>query len=99
MNMKTNYNTSEAENPVREPEVTRELNKLEEEIKVLNHLVTDQLAKRLKPVLKQVDKTVNETASPREICLSSLGKQIQNMSNSVGYVSEVVNEILEDIEI
>ncbi len=98
--MNTKYNTIyDAETPVREPEVIRELNKLEEEIKVLNHLVTDQLAKRVKPILKQVDKTVNETASPREICLSSLGKQIQNMSNSVGYVSEVVNEILEDIEI
>jgi uncharacterized protein YoxC len=98
--MNTKYNTVvDVETPVKEPEVTREINKLEEEIKVLNHLVTDLLAKRLKPVLKQVDKTVNETASPREICLSSLGKQIQNMSNSVGYVSDVVNEILEDIEI
>jgi hypothetical protein len=98
--MNTKYNTIyDTETPVREPEIIRELTKLEEEIKVLNHLVTDLLAKRLKPVLKQVDKTVNETATPREICQSSLGKQIQNMRNSVGYVSEVVNEILEDIEI
>lgn len=96
--MNTKYNTSEAENPVREPEITRELNALEEEIKVLNHLVTDQLAKRLKPILKQVDTTQPEP-NPKQICQSSLGKHIQNMSNSVSYISECVGEILEDIEI
>jgi hypothetical protein len=97
--MNTKYNIVDAETPVREPEITRELIKLGEEIEVLSHLVRDKLAKRLEPILKQVDKTLNETATPRQICQSSLGKQIQNMSDSVGSISEVVNEILEDIEI
>lgn len=97
--MNTKYNTSEAENPVREPEVTRGLNRLEEEIKVLNHIVTDLLAKRLKPIIKQVDKTEKEPNNTTPICVSPLGRDIQNMSNSVSYISEVVNEILEDIEI
>jgi len=97
--MNTKSNTVDETTPVREPEVTRELNKLEEEIKVLNHLVTDLLAKRLKPIIKQVDKTEKEPNNTTPICVSPLGREIQNMSNSVGYISEVVNEILEDIEI
>ena len=98
--MNTKYNTSpEAETPSREPEIIRELTRLGEEIKVLSHFVTDQLAKRLKPVLKQVDKTEKEPNNTTPGCVSPLGREIQNMSNSVGYISEVVNEILEDIEI
>ncbi len=98
--MNTKYITEiGAENPVREPEITRELNRLEEEIRVLNHIVTDLLAKRLKPIIKQVDKAEKDPNTTTPICVSPLGVYIQNLTNSVSYISEVVNEILEDIEI
>lgn len=100
--MNTKYNNIvDAETPVceRESEISREMSKLEHSIETLHHRIVVSLTKKLLPVTRQEDKAKKEPQPTDPSRSTPLGIRIQNITGSVDNISEIVDEMLEDIEL
>jgi len=97
--MNTKYNTHDEGTCERESEISREMSKLEHSIETLNHRITNALTKKLLPVTRQEDKPKKEPQPTNPNCSTPLGIRIQNTTSSVDSISEIVDEMLTDIEL